>query len=66
MSERKNRESLLLPILIPFGALAVIGLALFGFSRILLSVTHHAATGFALGAAIAIMGMASFVATDRP
>jgi len=65
MSERKNRESLLLPILIPFGALAVIGLALFGFSRILLSVTHHAATGFALGAAIAIMGIASFVATRK-
>jgi plastocyanin len=65
MSERKNRESLLLPILIPFGALAVIGLALFGFSRILLSVTHHAATGVALGAAVAIMGIATFVATRK-
>ena len=65
MSERKNRESLLLPILIPFGALAVIGLTLFGFSRVLLSVTHHAATGVALGAAVAIMGISSFVATRK-
>ena len=65
MSERKNRESLLLPIIIPFGALAVIGLALFGFSRILLSVSHHAATGVALGAAVAIMAIASFVATRK-
>ena len=65
MNERKNRESLLLPILIPLGALAVIGLALFGFSRILLSVSHHAATAVALGAAVAIMAIASFVATRK-
>ena len=65
MSERKNRESLLLPILIPLGALGVIGMALFGFSRILLSVSHHAATGVALGAAVAIMAIASFVATRK-
>lgn len=65
MSDGKNRESLLLPILIPFGALAVIGLALFGFSRVLLSVSHHAATAVALGAAIAIMAIASFVATRK-
>ncbi len=65
MSERRNRESLLLPIVIPLGALAVIGLALFGFSRILLSVSHHAATGVALGAAVAIMAIASFVATRK-
>lgn len=65
MTERKNRESLLLPILIPLGALGVIGLALFGFSRILLSVSHHAATGVALGAAVAIMAIASFVATRK-
>ena len=65
MSERRNRESLLLPIIIPLGALAVIGLALFGFSRILLSVSHHAATGVALGAAVAIMAIASFVATRK-
>ena len=65
MSERKNRESLLLPILVPLGALVVIGLALFGFSRVLLSVTHHAATAVALGAAVAIMAIASFVATRK-
>ena len=65
MSERKNRESLLLPILVPLGALAVIGLALFGFSRVLLSVSHNAATGVALGAAVAIMAIASFVATRK-
>ncbi|MEA2521408.1 MAG: hypothetical protein QOI81_1054 [Actinomycetota bacterium] len=65
MSEPKNRESLLLPILVPFGALAVIALALFGFSRILLSISHHAATAVALGAAIGIMAIASFVATRK-
>lgn len=64
-SEPKNRESLLLPILIPFGALAVIGLALFGFSRILLAVSHNAATAVALGAAVAIMAIATFVATRK-
>ena len=65
MSERKNRESLLLPILMPLGALAVIGLVLFGFSRVLLSVSHNAATAVALGAAVAIMAIASFVATRK-
>jgi plastocyanin len=65
MSEQKNRESLLLPILIPFGCLAVIALALFGFSRVLLSVSHHAATAVALAAAVAIMGIATFVATRK-
>jgi plastocyanin len=65
MSEQNNRESLLLPILIPLGCLAVIALALFGFSRILLSVSHHAATAVALAAAVAIMGIATFVATRK-
>ena len=44
MSEGPHRQSLLLPIVIPLGALAVIGAVLFGFSRILLGISHTAAT----------------------
>ena len=62
MSEGKNREGLLLPILIPLGALAVIGLVLFGFSRILLAVSHNAATVVALVAASGIVATAAIVA----
>ena len=38
MSDRGERESLLLPILIPVGGLAVIVIVLYAFSRVLLSV----------------------------
>jgi plastocyanin len=64
MTER-SRESLLLPILIPVGALVVIVLVLFGFSRILLSLAPNAATATALVAAVGIMGVAAFVASRR-
>ncbi|MEO8475606.1 MAG: cupredoxin domain-containing protein [Actinomycetota bacterium] len=62
MSDSKNREGLLLPILIPFGALGVIGLVLFGFSRILLAISHNAATVVALVAAAGILATATIVA----
>ena len=62
MSEGKNREGLLLPILIPLGALVVIALVLFGFSRILLAVSHNAATAVALVAASGIVATAAIVA----
>jgi plastocyanin len=61
----RSRESLLLPILIPVGALVAIGLVLFGFSRVLLSLKPAAATATALVAAVGIMGVAAFVASRR-
>ncbi|MEP6475704.1 MAG: hypothetical protein ABJC60_00370 [Actinomycetota bacterium] len=65
MSSPSHRQSLLLPILIPLGGLAVIGAVLFGFSRILLAISHNAATVTACVVAIAIMVMATLV-SRRP
>ena len=65
MSEGKNREGLLLPILIPLVALAVIVLVLFGFSRILLAISHNAATVVALVVAAGIVATAAFVASRQ-
>jgi plastocyanin len=58
-----TRQGLLLPIAIPIGAFVVIGVVLFGFSRVLLSVSAHAATAVALIVAIAIMAVATIVAS---
>lgn len=65
MSDRGERQSLLLPILIPVGGLAVIVLVLFTFSRVLLSVKPNAATAVALVAATGIMIVAAFVSSRR-
>jgi plastocyanin len=65
VSARGERQSLLLPILIPVGALAVIVLVLFLFSRVLLSVEPNAATGTALVAAVGVMTVAAFVAARK-
>jgi plastocyanin len=65
MSDDRNRQSLLLPVMIPLGALAVIGVVLFGFSRVLLQVTATAAWVTALIAAAGIMAVASYVASRR-
>lgn len=65
MSDRGERQSLLLPILIPIGALAAIVLVLFTFSRVLLSLEANAATATALAAAAGIMAVAAFVASRR-
>ncbi|MGH2540045.1 MAG: cupredoxin domain-containing protein [Actinomycetota bacterium] len=65
MREGKNRQSLLLPILIPVTVLAVIGLVLAGFSRVLLAVSHTAATVVALVAASAIVAVGGYVASRR-
>lgn len=65
MSDRGERQSLLLPILIPIGALAAIVLVLFTFSRVLLSLKANAATATALAAAAGIMAVAAFVASRR-
>ena len=60
-----SRQSLLLPILIPIGALGLIAAVLFGFSRILLGVSHNAATVTACVVAVVIMVVASVVAGQR-
>lgn len=65
MSDAPRRQSLLLPILIPIGALAVIAAVLFGFSRILLGISHNAATVTACVVAVAIMVVAAAVAGQR-
>lgn len=65
MREGKNRQSLLLPILIPLGSLAVIALVLVGFSRVLLAVSHNAATVVALVAAAAVVAIAAWVASRK-
>jgi plastocyanin len=65
VSQTPHRQSLLLPILIPFGALAVIGAALFGFSRILLGISPNAATVTACVVAVAILVVAFVVAGQR-
>jgi len=65
MSGRGQRESLLLPILIPVGGLLVIVVVLYAFSRVLLSVKPNAATATALVAAAGIMAVAAFVASRK-
>jgi plastocyanin len=59
----RERQSLLLPILLPVGALAVIGSVLFLFSRVLLDVSATAATITALLVAASIMAVGAYVAT---
>jgi plastocyanin len=59
------REGLLLPVALPVGILVGIGLVLFGFSRILLLVTKHAATAVALLTATTIMVVAAFVSNRK-
>jgi plastocyanin len=65
MSDRAERESLLLPILIPVGGLVVIVVVLYGFSRVLLSMKPNAATAVAFVAAAGIMAVAAFVASRK-
>jgi plastocyanin len=65
MREGKNRQSLMLPILLPVGALVVIGLVLVGFSRVLLAISHAAATVVALVVAVAVVAVAGWVASRK-
>jgi plastocyanin len=60
-----TRDRLVLPILLPVGLLVVIGLVLFGFSRILLSVSKTAATATALAVGLAIVVAAGIAAGRR-
>jgi plastocyanin len=58
-----TRDRLVLPILLPIVMLLVIGAVLFGFSRILLSLTSDAATGIAIIVALSILVVASVVSS---
>lgn len=60
-----KRSNLFLAVVLPVGSLAVIGAALFGFSRVLLRVTHTAATATALVAALGVMAVAAFVSSRK-
>ena len=57
------RQSLVLPIVLPVAIMVIIGLVLFGFSRVLLSVSAGAATLVALIVAVSIMAVATIVAS---
>ena len=65
MTAHASRERLLLPLLIPVAALALIASVLFVLSRVLLRVTPTTATVTALVVAASILGIATYVAT-RP
>jgi len=58
-----TRDRVVLPILLPIVMLLVIAAVLFGFSRILLSLTKDAATAIALIVALSIMVVAAVVAS---
>jgi plastocyanin len=60
-----TRDRLVLPILLPIVMLLVIAAVLFGFSRILLSLTKDTATAIALIVAFSILVVAAVVAS-RP
>jgi plastocyanin len=62
---RETRESLLLPILFPVGALAIIASVLFLFSRVLLAVSSNAATVVACITATGVITVASVVASRK-
>jgi plastocyanin len=61
----QTRDRLVLPVLLPVGILVVIGAVLYGFSRILLSVSHNAATATALLVALTVVVGAGMVAGRR-
>ncbi len=62
---KDTRERLVLPIALPIGILAVLAAVLFGFSRILLSLSHTAATGTALVVAFSIVVISAVAASRK-
>jgi plastocyanin len=64
-AQPSQRESLLVPIVIVVGLLALIGIVLWGFSRVLLDVEPHTATATALLMAVAIVAILSFAASRK-
>ncbi|HEU4527161.1 MAG TPA: cupredoxin domain-containing protein [Actinomycetota bacterium] len=63
--KRTTRDRFVLPIALPLGILVIILAALYGFSRILLAVSHNAATVTALLVALAIVVVAAIVSGRR-
>lgn len=61
----ENRQSLLLPIAIPVCALAAIAAVLFLFSRVLLHLSHTAATATAVVTAAGILAVATVAASRK-
>ena len=59
------RQSLLLPIAIPVGLLAIIGVVLWGFSRVLLQVEPRVATATALLVAVSIVVIVAWAASQK-
>lgn len=59
------RVNVPLPIVIPIGALVVIGGIAFGFSRILLNVPKHVAVALALVMAMNVLGACAYVALKQ-
>ena len=59
------RQSLLLPVVIPLGLLAIIGLVLWGFSRVLLRVEPKVATVTALLVASSIVAIVAIAASRK-
>src|SRR3982750_17988 len=55
---KATRDRLVLPLLIPLGALVIIAVPVIGFSRILLSLSGHSATVTAFVVVAAIMLLA--------
>lgn len=54
-----------LPIVIPFGALAIIAVIAIGFSKVLLSIPHEAATIVAIAVAANVLGVCAYIAFRR-
>ena len=56
------RDRLVMPVLLPIVIIVILGLVLFGFSRILLAITPEAATATAILVAGGVLAAASFAA----
>ena len=63
--KKDTRDRLVLPILLPVGILAGVVVAMFLFSRILLSVTPDAATAVALTVGFSILGAAGLIGSRK-
>ena len=63
--KKQTRDRFVLPILLPVGLLVVLVGVLYGFSRILLSLSANAATATALAVAVAIVVASAVVAGRR-
>lgn len=63
--KRENRESLVLPVLLPVGVLALIATVLFLFSRVLLAISHNAATVVACITAAGVITVATIVSSRK-